>query len=295
MRTLRRRSCIGALALCVALPLSALDLHRERSAPTDLALTGKLAGLPAAETHYVRWADLRALPTTKLTLTDAFLPGKQEVTALFLSDLWHALPRTRDTDVILTTCKDGYASVFRQDFIATYRPFLVLEINGIGPDQWPPPGRRHDPGPYIVHVATELVPAVGSLLDINPKRPWGVNTLEIATFTERFRDAFTGKGAALTPRAAAGREIWINACASCHRGAGTMFGGTKSDRPFEVLAAHASYNAAYFKKYVRAPTSVLPGATMQSHPHYTDAQLDELIAFITAASALAAQPTEPDE
>ena len=42
MRTLRRRSCIGALALCVALPLCALDLHRERSAPTDLALTGKL-------------------------------------------------------------------------------------------------------------------------------------------------------------------------------------------------------------------------------------------------------------
>jgi hypothetical protein len=98
MRTLRRRSCIGALALCVALPLTALDLHRERSAPTDLALKGKLAGLPAAETHYVRWADLRALPTTKLTLTDAFLPGRQEVTALFLSDLWHALPRTGSTE-----------------------------------------------------------------------------------------------------------------------------------------------------------------------------------------------------
>lgn len=284
MKILLRSFYVGALALGAAFPLAALELHRERAAPTDLALTGKLIGVSAGETRYVRWADLRALRTTKLTLTGAFMPGPQEVTALFLSDLWRALPRATDTDVILATCNDGYASVYRQDFIKSYRPFFVLEINGIGPDQWPPPGRKTDPGPYVIHVSAELVPAVATVLDVGHKRPWGTVALEIATFAERNRDAFTGKWAALTPRAAAGREIWINSCASCHRGPGTIFGGTKSDRPFEVLAAHAGYNAAYFKKYVRAPTSVLPGATMEPHPHYTDTQLDELIAFITAES-----------
>lgn len=284
MKIFRCSFYVGALALCAALPLAALELHRERAASTDLALTGKLIGVPAGETRYVRWADLRALTTTKLTLTGAFMPGPQKVTALFLSDLWDALPRDADTDVLLATCKDGYASVYRQDFIKSYRPFLVLEINGFGPNQWPPPGRNSDPGPYVIHVSTELVPAAVTVLDVGHKRPWGTVALEIATFADRFRDAFTGKWAALTPRAAAGRKIWINSCASCHRGPGTIFGGTKSDRPFEVLAAHAAYNAAYFKKYVCAPTSVLPGATMEPHPHYTDAQLDELIAFITAES-----------
>jgi hypothetical protein len=284
VKILRHFFCVGTLALCAALPLTALELHRERASPTDLALTGKLTGVPAGETRYVRWADLRTLPTSKLTLIGTFMPGPQEVTALFLSDLWQALPRATDTDVLLATCKDGYASVYRQDFIESYRPFLVLEINGIGPDKWPPPGRKTDPGPYVIHVSTELVPAAANLLDVGHKRPWGTVALEVANFSERFRDAFTGKWAALTPRAAAGREIWINSCASCHRGPGTIFGGTKSDRPFEVLAAHAAYNAAYFRKYVRAPTSVLPGATMEPHPHYTDTQLDELIAFITAES-----------
>jgi cytochrome c2 len=284
VKILLRSFCVSALALCAALPLSALELHRERAAPTDLALTGKLIGVPSGETRYVRWADLRALPTTKLTLIGTFMPGPQEVTALFLSDLWRALPRAADTDVLLATCKDGYASVYRQDFIKTYRPCVVHEINRIGPSQWPPPGRKTDPGPYVIHVSTELVPAAAMVLDVGHKRPWGAVTLEVATFAERFRDAFTGKWATLTPRAAAGREIWINSCASCHRGPGTIFGGSKSDRPFEVLAAHATYNVAYFKKYVRAPTSVLPGATMEPHPHYTDTQLDELIAFITAES-----------
>ena len=284
MKILRRHFYLGALALCAALPLAALDLHRERSAPTDLALTGKLIGVSAGETRYARWADLRALPTTKLTVTGAFMPGPQEVTALFLSDLWPALPRSTGADVLLATCKDGYASVYRQDFIKSYRPFFVLEINGIGPAQWPPPGRATDPGPYVIHVSTELVPAAATVLDVGHKRPWGTVTLEIATFAERNRDAFTGKWAALTPRAAAGREIWIDSCASCHHGPGTIFGGTKSDRPFEVLATYAANNAAYFRKYVRAPTSVLPGATMEPHPHYTDRQLDELIAFITAES-----------
>jgi len=284
MKIPRHSFCAGALALCAALPLPALELHRERAAPTDLALTGKIIGVPAGETRYVRWADLRALPTTKLTLTGAFMPGPQEVTALFLSDLWLALPRETGTDVLLATCKDGYASVYRQDFIKSYRPFLVLEINDVGPDQWPPPGRKTDPGPYVIHVSAELVPAVATVLDVGHKRPWGTVGLEIATFEDRYRDAFTGKWAGLTVRAAAGREIWINSCASCHRGPGTIFGGTKSDRPFELLVAHATYNAAYFKNYVRAPTSVLPGATMEPHPHYTETQLDELIAFITAES-----------
>jgi mono/diheme cytochrome c family protein len=251
---------------------------------TDLAVTGNVTGVAAGETRYVRWAELRALPSTSFKLTDEFVPGEQEVTALYLDELWAALPCATGADVALVTCRDGYASVYRTDFMKTYRPILVLEINGQGPEKWPPPGLEFNPGPYVITVTKDIVPAVATLLDAGHKRPWGATTIEIANLAERYRDAFTGKWATLSTRAVAGREIWINSCASCHRGPGATFGGTKSDRPFKVLAAHASYNAAYFKKYVRDPKSAMPGATMEAHPHYTDEQLVELIAFITAES-----------
>jgi hypothetical protein len=262
-----------------------LALQREKSSPYDLALTGRMAGVPVGEKRYVRWTDLRALPTTKLRLDGEFVPGEQEVTVVFLSDLWTALPRGPGADTLLATCaSDGYASIYRERFIADYRPFLVLEINGQGPEKWPPAGLTFNPGPYVISISPGVVPAVGTLLDAGHKKPWGVTTLELANFAERDRDSFSGRWAALSPRAAAGREIWINSCASCHRGPGTTFGGTKSDRPFEVLAAHAMYNRDYFKKYVRAPQSLMAGAKMEAHPHYTDAQLDALMAFITAES-----------
>ena len=210
------------------------------------------------------------------------MKGEQEVTALWLADLWAALPRTDAADVLLVTCTDGYASVYRPDFIKTYRPILVLEINGEGPEKWPPPGLKFNPGPYVITVAKEIVPAVATLLDAGHKKPWGTAKIEVANFAERYHDAFNGRWAQLSARAQAGREIWINSCASCHRGPGSTFGGTKSDRPFEVLAAHAGYSAEYFKKYVREPKSVMPGAKMEAHPHYSDGQLAEIIAFIVA-------------
>ena len=280
--------CWSATTLLVLLTADltagALPLHSEKSSPLDLAVTGRLADVPAGEKRYVRWADLRALPTTKLRLDGEFVPGEQELTVVFLSDLWAALPAGAGADTLLATCDDGYASIYRTAFIADYRPFLVLEINGQGPEKWPPAGLNFNPGPYVISVSPRLVPAVATLLDAGHKKPWGVTTLELANFAERDRDSFSGRWAALSARAAAGREIWINSCASCHRGPVSTFGGTKSDRPFEVLAAHAAYNRDYFKKYVRAPTSLIAGAKMEAHPHYTDAQLDALIAFITAES-----------
>jgi cytochrome c1 len=122
-------------------------------------------------------------------------------------------------------------------------------------------------------------------VDAGHKRPWGVTALEVAGFAERFAGALTGSWAALSPRAAAGRELWVDSCASCHAGPPGTFGGTKSGRPFAVLAAHAQFNAAYFRGYIRDPKKFVPTAAMEPHPHYTEAQLDALAAFVTAEAA----------
>jgi len=285
------RSSLHVLAaiLAVVLPsmtsAAALELHRERAAATDLAVTGHLAGLREGETRYVRWADLWSLPTERLKLHAEFFSGEQEVTIVFLSDLWKALPCAADADTALAICGDGYASVFRAEVIADCRPFLVLEINGLGPEKWPPPELRFNPAPYVISVSATIAPAVAQLLDPGHKKPWDVTTLEFVNFSERFYGAYAGKWSALSARAAAGREIWINSCASCHPGPGRIFGGTKSGQPFPVLEALASCNADFFKLYVHDPRAANPAAKMEAHSHYNDTQLDELVAFVIAEQA----------
>lgn len=278
-----RHAALAALFLLAAAgPLRALELHAERSAPLDLALTGMLSGLPAGEARYARWSDLRALPTSKLQMTGEFVEGPQEVTVVYLDDLWKALPVAPGADCVLATCGDGYASVFTSGFIARYRPFLVLEINGKGPGNWPPPGLAFNPGPYVITVSADQVPAAAKYRDVEHKKPWGVTTLEIASYAERYRAVYTGKWADLSAPARDGREIWVNSCASCHQGPGGIFGGTKADRPFEVIAAYAGYDRGYFVKYVRDPKSLVPCAKMEPHPNYGDNDLSHLIAFITS-------------
>lgn len=259
-----------------------LSLAVERTSPTDLAVSGRLAGVPAGETRYVRWADLARLPATKLKLQDEFVSGVQEVTVVYLSDLWAALPVADGSDSLLASCTDGYAGVFTAEFIARYRPFLVLAIDGAGPERWPPPGLAFNPGPYVISVSPQVVPAVAQLLDVGHKKPWGVNAIEIANYEERFRGFHTGAWAQLSSRAEAGRELWIHSCASCHAGPADTFGGTKAGRAFDVLAAQAREQPAYFKRYVRDPKSLVPAARMEPHPHYSDAQLDALLALLTA-------------
>jgi cytochrome c2 len=277
---------LAAAALAAPAPFArTLDLHTKRSSPFDLAVRGHLAGLAPGEERYITWADLHALPLHSLKLKAEFFPGEQAVTVVFLDDVWQAMPREPGADTVLATCADGYASVYRHDFISQYRPFLILEINGLGPEKWPPAGLDFNPAPYVITVSSEVVPGVATLLDANHKKPWGVTTLEFATFAEAFRDAFSGPWASLSTRAAAGREIWVNSCASCHAGPGAIFGGTKSGQPFAVLQAIAQSKPDFFKLYVHDPKSANPAAKMEAHPHYSDGQLEALIAFVTGERA----------
>ena len=277
-----RSPAVAAVLAAAALSAQALELHRDRLLPCDLALTGLVAGMGPGEARYARWSELRALPTAELTLDGEFAKGEQRVTVLFLDELLRSLPAKAGADAVLATCGDGYAAVFPRKFIASYRPFLVLEINGAGPVHWPPPGLDFNPGPYAVSVSAALVPAAARFRDLEHKKPWGVTTLEVASYAERFRPVYSGRWASLSPAARDGREIWVNACASCHRGPGGSFGGTKAGRPFEAVSAYAAHDRALFTRYVRDPKSVAPGARMEPHPGYTDAELAGLVAFVTA-------------
>jgi cytochrome c2 len=281
MRTLS--AALAALGL-LAGPGSALalDLHAARSSPFDLEVSGRISGVPAGQARYASWQDIRALPTSRVTLNGEFTSGDQVLTVVFLDELLRALPADAGADTLLAKCSDGYASVYTRDFIAQYRPFLVLEIDGRGPRDWPPPGLDYNPGPFVITVSSALAPAAAKYRDIDHKKPWGVAAIELANFAERYRGLYTGARANLSAAASDGRDIWINSCACCHPGPAGAFGGTKANRPFQVIAAYAGYDRPFFTQYVRKPKSLVPCAKMEPHPDYSDAELSHLIEFITA-------------
>jgi len=283
--------CIALAALfatglfAAAAHAGTLPVREGPGARFDLPISGLLDGLaPGTQGHLDR-SDLLALPTAVIDVTGKFGPQAKEARVLFLSDLVAALPAKPGADVLLASCNDGYLSVYTLDFIRRYRPYLVLQIAGRGPERWPPPGLAFNPAPFAIDASAALAAGVEEYRDIGHKRPWGVISVRLSSMEESFGAFFQGRWASPTPAAAAGREIWINSCASCHPGPPGATGGTKSGRPMEIVQAIAGANRAFFMQYVRKPTSLDPAAKMEPHPWYSDAEFDQLIAFLTAPAA----------
>jgi hypothetical protein len=279
-----RSMALGAavLASLACQASESLELHRERLLPTDLEISGLLTGVPANQKRFVRWQDIRGLPSREIDMKDEFFEGTHRVRAVMLSDFLARLPRSSRADTVTVTCTDGYASVFQGDYIARWQPFIVVEINGLGPEEWPVEGMTFNPGPYVITTSNEIAPGVRDLLDESHKRPWGVSSMRVVSYEEEFRPFYTERWARVTAAAGRGRQIWINSCYSCHVGPGNQLGGSKSGRPFEVLQAHAQHNRAYFVNYVRNPQGQNSAAQMTAHPHYTDSQMSDLISFVIA-------------
>lgn len=276
-------ACLGASAWAREPAPARLELHAARASPFDLAVAGLVEGVPEGGEAYVRWADLRALRVRAINVEGEFGPGTMRVTALYLQDVLDRLPLRAGADTVLADCTDGYLSVFQREFIAAWKPFVILEINGRGPEAWPPEGISFNPAPYIITVSDVVAPGVSRLPDISHKRPWGVMRLRIVGYEAAFAPFHSGPLVALPAQAAEGRDLWVNSCLSCHAGPRGGPGGTKSDRPIGVLHAHAAYNPSYFMQYVRNPKSINPAALMEPHPHYTDGQLRAIMAFLQAA------------
>lgn len=265
--------------------LPALDLHATRASPTDLEVSGLLRGVPASEHRFVRWQDIRQLPSRTITTDGEFMQGTQAVRIVLLEDLLARLPIAPGFDTVIAECSDGYAAVYTAAFRQAWKPFVIVEINDAGPSAWPLPGMPTDPGPYIVSVSDAVTPGVGKLLDVAHKQPWGTVALRVVREADAFSSFNTGAWRTLSAAGARGRDLWMNACFSCHTGPGDGIGGTRSGRPFAVLQALAQHSPGYFESYVRNPRALRPEALMTPHAHYTAEQMADLIAFVVAEPA----------
>jgi len=264
----------------------------ERESPSDLELSGDLAGLAPGTIRYLTRDDLLTLPQVSYTVTDdANFTGPTQISGVLLEELNRKLAAAPESDLLVAICSDQYHANYPHAYIAQHNPLLVLKINGQSPAGWPkdPETHRYDMGPYLISHPT-FSPAFKIFSQPDEAQiPWGVVRLEF-----RQEKMVLGVIAPRGPQAAselvqAGYRIAQQNCLRCHNMG--QEGGMKAGHPWLVLSAWAAASPKYFADYVRNPQSRNPRAQMPGNPGYDDATLAALTAYFkTFSSSTQGQP-----
>jgi mono/diheme cytochrome c family protein len=248
-------------------------MRAQRSSPTDLELSGDLAGVPRGESRFLTREDLLAIsqPMT-ISPDDGNFKQSTQVRGVPLEDLIHEL-RVPSNDMLLADCKDKYQAHYDRRYLANYHPVLVTALNGT-------PLRNSgddDYGPYMIAHVNFKMAAKAPALNDEPQIPWGVVRL-------RFRDekSVVGSIAPGGPHAndsavQAGYKIAQQNCFRCHNSGAE--GGLKSGVAWMVLGAMAANSPDFFTEYVRDPRAKNPKTQMAASPEYDDATMGALIAY----------------
>lgn len=282
------------LMLALAVPVlssgapASMPLHVQRSSLGDLEIGGQLAGFPAGTTRYLRYEDLLQLPQETYTVNDdSNLPHDTVISGVALATLTRLFGQAPESALVVAICYDGYRTNYPRDYLAAHHPLLVLRINGKPRKEWPRSENGGPLGPYLIsHPFFKPAFKVLSHED-EPQIPFGVTRLE-------FRRESIVFGAIKPPGTwpadspvEQGYVIARQDCFRCHnRGAE---GGQMAGRDWLQLAALARYDAPRFRRIIRNPGAVTPGAKMPGQPGYDDATLDALTAYFRAFSGTAAE------
>jgi mono/diheme cytochrome c family protein len=260
-------------------------LHEKRQQPSDLEVSGALAGVPAGTTRYVTREELLAMPQVDFTVTgDTNFRGPARIRGVRLEDMARRLAASPESDMVVAVCDDEYRAGYPHDYLTAHHPVLVLEVNGQPPSGWPKAAEDQNAsmGPYMISNP-DFTPSFKILSHTDEAQiPWGVVRVE-------FRDEKIVFGA-IAPRGPPahdrevqdGFRIAAQNCFRCHN-AGAE-GGQKSHRSWQSLAAVAATAPKDFAAYIRAPLARNPRAQMPGNPEYDDATLHALTAYFSTFS-----------
>jgi len=251
----------------------------------DLIISDQWDCVLPGQKGYVRRADLAKMPTAK-TVTDRIWPSADavEMTVVPVANVLEALGVPTGQDGMVLKCADRWESWLPFHLVEDYDPYLLIYYEGRSPTDtggWPTFLGIEDLAPYYVFVSPERFP------EFVDNGPFGMISatqiveLDLAREAERYAPFFAGKLAGLSGPAAAGRELFLARCNTCHQGPGGV-GGNVSQRPFIILQTHAVHNADHFRNVVADPKQFYPETIMPRHPDFEDEHYAALIAFITA-------------
>lgn len=251
-------------------PTVSTNFHAARTSPSDLALSGDLAGVPRGETRYLTRDDLVGIsrPMT-ISPDDGNFPGTTKVRAIPLEDLVRDLG-IPSTDMLIADCKDKYQAHYTRQYLARYHPVLITELNGAPLRE----SNDDDYGPYTIAHLNFKMAAEPPKLNDEPQIPRGVVRLQ-------FRDENTALNP-IKPRIAnldqaVAYGVAEENCLRCHN-VGDL-GGLKSGVNWAVLGALAANSPDFFAAYVRDPKSKNPNTQMAASPEYDDPTMAALIAY----------------
>jgi mono/diheme cytochrome c family protein len=278
------------LSIVIALAAAALaagaqaPLYVHRAAADDLEIAGQLKDVPAGETRYLRYADLRKLPQETYTVSDdSNLPRGTVIGGVALDTLARLFARAPEEVLIVAICDDGYETHYPRAYLAAHHPVLVLSLNDKPRAQWPQAAGGGSLGPYLIsHPFFHPAFRVLSHQD-EPQIPYGVVRLE-------FRRESAVLGAIRPPgkwpadsAVEQGYRIAQQDCFRCHNSGAE--GGQKSGKNWLQLAAMARDDPQRFRAIIRNPAQVTPGAKMPGEPDLSDATLDALTRYFRAFAA----------
>jgi cytochrome c2 len=263
---------------------SKLPLYADRSSAGDLEVGGDLAGLPAGSTRYVRYEDLLRLPQETYAVSDdSNFPTKTKIEGVSLEALAHLIGKSSHDLLIVAVCYDRYRTNYSPDYLATHRPLLVLRINDQPREHWPPSEYGGSMGPYLISHPF-FKPAFKVLSHEDESQiPFGVVRLELRTEVEVFGAIRPGAVDRENEQVQQGYIIAREDCFRCHNMGAE--GGTMAERSWLKLADIASVDGTRFRRIIRNPGSVTPGAKMPAHADYDDATLNALTAYFRTFAA----------
>src|ERR1700688_4401390 len=98
-----------AIFLVAISTLSFPALHEKRQLPSDLEVSGALAGLPPESTRYIAREELLAMPQVNLTVSDdSNFTGPTRIRGVKLEDLMREVGASSVSDMVVAICDDGY-------------------------------------------------------------------------------------------------------------------------------------------------------------------------------------------
>jgi mono/diheme cytochrome c family protein len=276
---------LSLISLGIASAQSSPAWHDKRQLPSDLEVSGALAGLPPESTRYITREELLAMPRVSFTVTDdTNFTGPTKIRGVTLEELAQRLGASSASDMAVAICDDAYRANYPRAYLMAHHPVLVLEVNGKPPAGWPKDSQEHtfDMGPFMISHP-RFTPGYKILSHAEEAQiPWGVVRIEFREEKIVF-GAIAPRGPHAQDREVQdGYRIAQQNCFRCHN-AGRE-GGQKSGLSWEALSEFAAASPKDFAAYIRAPLAKNPRAQMPGNPQYDDATLAALTAYFRTFS-----------
>jgi len=283
---------LAVIAACGTLlgadpPVTRHLLEPRRNSPSDLEITGMVAGISPGTSLYVSYETLLTLPQVTIAVTgdDNFseVPRKKVmVTGVYLDVLARYMGALPGSDLVNALCSDGYRTNYSQKYLRAHRPIFALKINGLSAKTWAAKTHNEDLGIYfITHAAFKSSFNVLSQEE-TPQVPVDIVKLDFSS-TQLVFGAIAPHGTGATDsKVVDGYRIAQQHCYRCHNMG--SYGGTKARITWQQVGYYAASPSA-FEAYIRNPTSIDHKASTRPNSTFDDTTAKALQAyFLTFAT-----------